>query len=100
MTMLAEAEVDAIAARHPAVFAGSRRKQTTGWLVSLGVVAYLCFAWWFFAIAAPLAMLGAFLGGKVLDRMSDLNFLKWTRWIVTGLGVIYLIQASQLFAAN
>lgn len=54
--------------------------------------------WWFFAIAAPLAMIGAWLGGKVLDRMSDVNFLKWTRWIVTGLGVIYLIQAAQLFA--
>jgi uncharacterized membrane protein YfcA len=54
--------------------------------------------WWFFALAAPLAMMGAWLGGFVLDRMSDVNFLKWTRWIVTGLGVIYLIQAAQLFA--
>jgi uncharacterized protein len=55
--------------------------------------------WWFFALAAPLAMIGAWLGGMVLDRMSDLNFLKWTRWIVTALGVIYLIQAAQLFAS-
>jgi len=53
---------------------------------------------WFFAVAAPLAMLGAYLGGKVLDRLSDVNFLKYTRWIVTALGVIYLIQAAQLFA--
>ena len=55
--------------------------------------------WWFFAVAAPLAMIGAWLGGMVLDRMSDVNFLKWTRWIVTALGVIYLIQAAQLFAS-
>ncbi len=55
--------------------------------------------WWFFVTAAPLAMLGAVLGGRVLDRMSDVNFLKWTRWIVTGLGVIYLIQAAQLFSS-
>jgi len=55
--------------------------------------------WWFFVVAAPLAMLGAYLGGLVLDRMSDVNFLKWTRWIVTGLGIIYLIQAAQLFAS-
>jgi uncharacterized membrane protein YfcA len=54
---------------------------------------------WFFIAAAPLAMIGAWLGGMVLDRMSDVNFLKWTRWIVTGLGVIYLIQAAQLFAS-
>jgi uncharacterized membrane protein YfcA len=54
--------------------------------------------WWFFAVAAPLAMIGAWLGGMVLDKMSDVNFLKWTRWIVTALGVLYLIQAAQLFA--
>lgn len=54
--------------------------------------------WWFFVLAAPLAMLGAWLGGKVLDRLSDVNFLKYTRWIVTGLGAIYLIQAAYLFA--
>jgi uncharacterized protein len=55
---------------------------------------------WFFLVAAPLAMIGAWLGGKVLDRMSDVKFLKWTRWIVTGLGVIYLMQAAALFAQN
>ncbi len=54
---------------------------------------------WFFAVAAPLAMIGAWLGGMVLDKMSDVNFLKWTRWIVTALGVIYLIQAAQLFTS-
>lgn len=56
--------------------------------------------WYFFVIAAPLAMLGAYLGGKVLDRMSDVNFLKWTRWIVTAVGVLYLAQAVSLFAQN
>ena len=55
---------------------------------------------WFFIVAAPLAMVGAWLGGKVLDRMTDVNFLKWTRWIVTGLGLVYLVQAAQLFAAT
>jgi uncharacterized membrane protein YfcA len=54
--------------------------------------------WWFFAAAAPLAMIGAWLGGMVLDRMSDVNFLKWTRWIVTAIGVVSLIQAAALFA--
>jgi uncharacterized membrane protein YfcA len=54
--------------------------------------------WHFFVLAAPLAMLGAVLGGRILDRLSDVNFLKYTRWIVTALGAIYLIQAAQLFA--
>jgi uncharacterized membrane protein YfcA len=52
---------------------------------------------WFFILAAPLAMLGAFLGGRILDTLSDVNFLKWTRLIVTALGVIYLMQAARLF---
>ncbi len=55
---------------------------------------------WFFLAATPLAMAGAVLGGRVLDSMSDVNFLKWTRWIVTGLGAIYLMQAAYLFARN
>jgi uncharacterized protein len=56
--------------------------------------------WWFFIVAAPLAMIGAWLGGMVLDRMSDVNFLKWTRWIVSALGVIYLFQALELFSRS
>ena len=56
--------------------------------------------WYFFALAAPLAMLGAVLGGKVLDQMSDVNFLKYARWIVTAVGVVYLAQAVSLFAQN
>ena len=56
--------------------------------------------WWFFAAAAPLAMIGAWLGGMVLDKMSDKSFLKWTRWIVTAIGIVYLIQAAALFAST
>jgi hypothetical protein len=55
---------------------------------------------WFFLLAAPLAMLGGVLGGRILDSMSDKNFLNWTRWIVTGLGALYLVQAAQLFWAG
>jgi uncharacterized membrane protein YfcA len=55
---------------------------------------------WFFLAATPLAMLGGVFGGRILDQMSDKSFLGWTRWIVTGLGVMYLIQAAQLFLAG
>ena len=51
---------------------------------------------WVFAIAIPLSMLGTLVGGRILDRMNDVNFKLWTRWIVTGIGVLYLIQAAQL----
>ncbi len=56
--------------------------------------------WWFFVLATPLAMLGAVFGGRILERLSDVNFLKYTRWIVTALGAVYLVQAAQLFLSH
>jgi len=52
---------------------------------------------WVFAVAVPLAMIGTVLGGQVLDRLTDKHFLQWTRYIVTAVGVVYLIQAAQLY---
>ncbi len=54
---------------------------------------------WVFAVAVPLAMLGTVAGGWVLDRMSDRHFLAWTRWVVTGIGAVYLVQAAKLYFA-
>ncbi len=42
-------------------------------------------------------MAGTAVGGVILDRLSDVNFKRWTRLIVTGVGITYLIQAAQLF---
>jgi uncharacterized membrane protein YfcA len=53
-------------------------------------------AWWVFALAVPLSMAGTAAGGVILDRLSDVNFKRWTRLIVTGVGVTYLAQAEQL----
>jgi uncharacterized membrane protein YfcA len=53
-------------------------------------------AWPVFALAIPLSMLGTVVGGIILDRITDVNFKRWTRWIVTGVGVTYLIRAAQL----
>ena len=53
--------------------------------------------WWMFAIAIPLSMAGTVVGGRILDRITDVDFKRWTKWIVTGIGVLYLIQAAQLF---
>ena len=51
---------------------------------------------WVFVLAVPLAMAGTVLGGRVLDRLTDKHFLAWTRYIVTGIGLIYLLQAAGL----
>lgn len=51
---------------------------------------------WVFALAIPLSMAGTVVGGQILNRLSDVNFKRWTRWIITALGISYLIQAAQL----
>lgn len=53
--------------------------------------------WWVFALAVPLSMAGTAAGGLILARMSDMNFKRWTRLIVSAVGGIYLVQAAQLF---
>ena len=52
---------------------------------------------WVFILAVPLSMGGAVAGGQILERMSDLDFKRWTRWIVTVIGATYLVQAAQLW---
>jgi uncharacterized membrane protein YfcA len=52
---------------------------------------------WFFALAAPLSVGGTILGGRILARLSDVNFKRWTRLIVTGVGGVYLLQAGRLW---
>jgi uncharacterized membrane protein YfcA len=54
--------------------------------------------WQLFAVAIPLSMAGTMVGGRILDSLNDVNFKTWTKWIVTGVGVVYLVQAAQLFA--
>lgn len=46
--------------------------------------------------AAPLSMLGTWLGGRVLDRITDASFTTATRWVVTAIGAAYLVQAARL----
>jgi uncharacterized membrane protein YfcA len=53
--------------------------------------------WWFFIAMIPLAMAGAVLGGQILDRMSDKGFLNWSKYIVTAIGLTYLVRAAQEF---
>ena len=53
---------------------------------------------WLFVVAAPLSIAGTVVGGKILDRLTDKTFIKWTRLIVTGIGLVYLVQAGQLYA--
>lgn len=50
--------------------------------------------------AVPLSMLGTWLGGRLLDRISDASFTAATRWVVTAIGAAYLVQAARLSLAG
>jgi uncharacterized membrane protein YfcA len=52
---------------------------------------------WVFGLAIPISMLGTAAGGLVLDRVSDINFKRWLRWIVTAIGATYLVGAAHLY---
>jgi uncharacterized membrane protein YfcA len=54
---------------------------------------------WVFALAVPLAMAGTVAGGYVLDRLSDVNFKRYLRLIVTAIGVVYMVQAVRLYVS-
>jgi len=55
---------------------------------------------WLFALAIPLSMIGTWCGGLILEKMTDVNFKRWTRWIVTAVGVVYLAQGIQLLLSG
>ena len=52
--------------------------------------------WAVLLLAVPLSMLGTVAGGRLLDRMSDAGFAAATRWVVSAIGVAYLVQAARL----
>jgi uncharacterized membrane protein YfcA len=54
-------------------------------------------ALWMLLLAIPLSIAGTRMGGIVLNRMSDASFRNWTKWIVTGLGAIFLVRGVLLF---
>jgi uncharacterized membrane protein YfcA len=53
--------------------------------------------WWVFAAAIPLSMLGTAAGGILLNRLSDVDFKRYLRLILTVIGAVYLAQAARLY---
>jgi uncharacterized membrane protein YfcA len=53
--------------------------------------------WWVFALAIPLSMLGTAAGGILLNRLSDVDFKRYLRLILTVIGAVYLAQATRLY---
>ena len=53
--------------------------------------------WWLFALAIPLSRIGTRLGKQVLERMTDVNFRKWMKGLVTAIGAVLLLRAAGLY---
>jgi hypothetical protein len=48
--------------------------------------------WGVMAFAACFAVLGTTLSRQVLDRMSDVQFYRWTRRVILAIGTVYVVQ--------
>jgi uncharacterized membrane protein YfcA len=55
---------------------------------------------WFFAAMVPISLAGTWTGGLILNRLSDAHFKTITKWIVTVIGIVYLINAARLFLSQ
>jgi len=53
---------------------------------------------WVFGAVIPLSLAGTWAGGRVLDRMTDVSFREWTKWIVTVTGAVYLVRGIAGYA--
>lgn len=49
--------------------------------------------WWAVSIAAPFTILGSSAGNWVLQKLTDVHFRQWTRYVVTAIGLFYLGRA-------
>lgn len=52
--------------------------------------------WLMVLVAAPFAVAGTNLGYHILQRMSDDGFRRYTRWVVTAIGLFYFVRGLSL----
>lgn len=52
---------------------------------------------WFFVAALPCIFAGTFVGIRVLKSMQDVNFKSYTKYLVTLIGIYYLLRAAGFF---
>lgn len=52
--------------------------------------------WWLYAAVVPLSMAGTTAGKRLLDRMTDTNFRRWSQRITLGIGAALLWRGVAL----
>jgi uncharacterized membrane protein YfcA len=53
---------------------------------------------WAHAPAIALAIIGTSLAPFVLERLTDVGFRQWTRWIILAISVVYLMRGAWLLS--
>jgi uncharacterized protein len=56
------------------------------------------FPLWVFAAAIALAMLGTTLASYILEKMTDADFRRWSKWVIQGISAVYLVRGVWLLA--
>lgn len=51
-------------------------------------------------LALPLSIIGTTLGAQVLERMSDILFRQWTKYIVSAIGILYVGRGAVLLTGS
>jgi uncharacterized membrane protein YfcA len=70
-----------------------------GGLLGTGVQGALPPVWFFVAIV-PLAVVGAWVGARIVDAMTDVRFKQIQRWLLTAIALTYLVTSAQLFLSG
>lgn len=55
---------------------------------------------WIMAMAVALAVIGTSLARRLLERMTDVQFIAWSRRIIVAISVVYLAQGAWMLAAE
>jgi uncharacterized membrane protein YfcA len=55
---------------------------------------------WIMLMAVGLAVVGTNLSKRLLDRMTDVQFISWSRRIIVAISAVYLAQASWLLVTE
>ncbi len=71
-----------------------------GALVSTPAEAFSGLPAWLYIAVIPAAMIGTAASTKLLDKMDDHQFYKWTQVIVLTIGVVYLARAGWMWISG
>jgi len=52
--------------------------------------------WWFFVAVIPFIMAGTFIGTRILQHMSDTGFRRYTKWLISLIGTVYIWRGADL----